>query len=141
MIGQWNGHYKFESEKIQKIRGFEMTKFEIIIQKFDGINFEGIVNDDIETGGMAETGKIIGNVENSIVSFEKFMPKRNVLNLKGGRKEIEGAHPILYYSGILSKNKSEIIGTWEFRKQISFLFGFIPIRYRPGKGSWKMNLS
>jgi hypothetical protein len=74
MIGHWKGHYTFEKEQIQKMIGFEKTYFEITIEKFDGVNFSGTVNDDIATGGMEETGKIIGKVENNKISFQKLMP-------------------------------------------------------------------
>ena len=140
MLGNWKGYYNFENERIQKLIGFEKTNFEILIENYDGINFSGIVNDDVKTGGMEETGKIIGKIENTNISFEKLMPKHNQINSNGDRKNVEGKHPTLYYFGTLSENKTEIIGTWKFKKRIGFLFGIIPIYFRPGNGSWKMNL-
>jgi hypothetical protein len=140
MLGNWNGYYKFENQRIQKAMGFEKTNFEIIIEKFDGINFDGIVNDDIKTGGMKETGKVTGKIVNNKVSFKKLMPINTQIDLKGERKDLERKHPTLYYFGTLSENKAEIIGTWKFKRKIGFLFGIIPIFFRPGNGSWKMSL-
>ncbi len=82
MTGNWKGYYKFENEKIQKATGFEKTNFEIVISKFDRINFSGIVKDDVETGGMEETGEIIGKIDNNNISFEKLMPKHYQIDLK-----------------------------------------------------------
>ena len=141
MLGNWNGYYKFKNERIQQAIGFEKTNFEIIIEKFDGINFTGIVNDDIKTGGMAETGKIIGKITNNKISFQKLMPINNQINLQGERQNIDRKHPTLYYYGTLSENKTEIIGTWKFKRKIGLLFGIIPILFRPGNGSWKMELN
>lgn len=90
MVGNWKGHYKFENERIQKAIGFEKTDFEIIIEKCDGINFNGIVNDDIKTGGMKETGEITGKIAKNKISFKKMMPTRHQINSKGERKNIEG---------------------------------------------------
>jgi hypothetical protein len=126
MLGSWKGYYKFENNRTQKLIGFEKTDFEIIIEKFDGINFSGIVNDDVKSGGMEETGEIIGKIENNKISFEKLMPKHNQINSKGERRNIEGKHPILYYIGTLSEDKTEIIGTWKFKKKLAYLFGIIP---------------
>ncbi|KFF10095.1 hypothetical protein [Flavobacterium hydatis] len=140
MVGNWKGYYKFENERIQKAIGFEKTDFEIIIENFDGINFDGIVNDDIKTGGMEETGEITGKIVNNKISFKKMMPVHNQIDAKGERKNIKGKHPVLYYYGTLSENETEIIGTWKFKKTLGFLFGVIPVFYRPGNGTWKMNL-
>ncbi|SNR82954.1 hypothetical protein [Flavobacterium sp. ov086] len=141
MLGNWGGYYKFENERIQKAMGFEKTNFDITIEQFDGINFNGIVNDDIKTGGMKETGRVTGKIIKNKVSFIKQMPKRIQINPNGERISLEGKHPTLYYSGTLSDNKTEIIGTWKFKRKIAFLFGIIPILYRPGNGSWKMELN
>jgi hypothetical protein len=141
MIGNWKGYYNFENEKIQKIRGFEKTYFEIIIEKFDGEIFSGTVKEDTKSGGMEEIGKIIGKVEDNNISFEKLMPKRTQINSKGELKNIEGKHPVLYYIGTLSENKTEVVGTWKFKKRMGLLFGIIPVFFRPGNGNWKMNLS
>lgn len=140
MLGKWKGYYTFENERIQKIVGFEKTYFEIVIKQFDGINFDGIVNDDIKFGGMKETGKITGKIIKNVISFKKLMPKKNQINSIGIRKKLEGKHPTLYYYGTLSENKTEIIGTWKFKRRLSFLFVIIPIIFRPGNGTWKMNL-
>jgi hypothetical protein len=141
MVGHWKGYYKFEKERIQKMIGFEKTYFEITIEKFDGINFSGSVNDDITTGGMEETGKIIGKVEKDKISFQKLMPLNDQINLKGERIKTNQKHPTLYYSGTFSENKTAIVGTWKFKRRIEFIFGIIPIPFNPGNGFWEMNFS
>jgi hypothetical protein len=140
MLGNWEGFYKYENEKIQKVVGYEETEFEIIIDDFDGRNFSGKVKDDEKTGGMKEIGIIAGEILNNKVIFEKYMPKNNIINTKGERRQLDKKHPKIYYSGTLSENKTEIIGTWKFKKKLGFLLGIIPIIYRPANGSWKMNL-
>ena len=105
MIGNWKGHYTYENKPLQKVIGFEKTYFEITIEKFDGVNFSGIVNDDIATGGMKEIGKIIGRVENDKISFQKLMPINDQISLKGERIKTNQKHPTLYYFGTFSKKK------------------------------------
>jgi hypothetical protein len=141
MLGNWNGFYKYRNEKIQKIVGFEKTDFEIIIDKFDGVNFSGKVKDDEKTGGMNESGEIVGKILNNKISFEKSMPKNSqIINTKGERKITDKKHPIIYYCGTLSEDKTEIIGNWKFKRKLGFILGFIPVIFRPGNGSWKMSL-
>jgi hypothetical protein len=89
---------------------------------------------------MKEIGVIVGEIVNSKVTFEKSMPKNSIVNTKGERRLLDKKHPKIYYSGTLSENKTEIIGTWKFKKKLGFLLGTIPIIYRPANGSWKMNL-
>ena len=134
------GYYKYDNEHLQKAMGFDKTNFTITIQSFDGKNFKGIVNDDIASGGMKETGEIIGMIEDEKVSFQKFMPRESLLYPTGERKTSDKKHPTLYYSGILSNDKKEITGQWKFKIRIGFLFGFIPIPYGSGKGTWTMRL-
>jgi hypothetical protein len=71
MIGNWKGSYKYGNEKVQKIIGHNETEFEIVIDKFDGESFSGNVKDDEATGGMKETGLIVGRIENDTIYFEK----------------------------------------------------------------------
>ena len=49
-------------------------------------------------------------------------------------------HPTIYYNGILYPNNNEISGYWKFKYRFDLFFGFIPIPYRPGKGTWNMKL-
>ncbi|MXN89655.1 hypothetical protein GR160_00300 [Flavobacterium sp. Sd200] len=142
MQGTWKGYYRYEKETIRDIVGFEQTNYTITITSFNGKNFEGIVNDDIETGGMEGTGKIIGTLIDNKITFEKFMPKASVIiNTDGELKKTNKKHKTLYYSGKISDTKKEIMGTWRFNLSLILLFGFIPIIYRPGKGTWSMKLT
>ena len=140
MLGNWKGSYKYGNEKIQKIIGHSETEFEIIIDKFDGKNFSGKVNDDEKTGGMKETGEIVGRLENDTIYFEKSMPRNYQISVNGERKYTEQKHPKIYYSGKLSNGGNKFEGNWKFNKRLALLFYIIPIIYSPGKGTWEMEL-
>ncbi|MES2543980.1 MAG: hypothetical protein V4548_03780 [Bacteroidota bacterium] len=141
MIGTWKGYYKYDNERIQKAIGFDKTNFTITIDSFDGINFQGKVNDDLTTGGMKETGDIYGKFKDGEISFKKLMPKASlIMDLEGTRKNPNKKHKPLYYCGTFSKDKNEFNGSWKFKYTIGFLFGIIPIPYRPGNGTWQMKL-
>ena len=141
MIGTWEGYYKYDNERIQNAVGFDKTNYTITIDSFDGINFQGKVNDDLATGGMKETGIIYGKFKDGEISFKKLMPKAClIVDLEGTRKETDKKHKPLYYSGTFSKDKNEFTGFWKFKYTIGLFFGFIPIPYRPAKGTWQMKL-
>jgi hypothetical protein len=141
MIGNWKGYYKFDNEMIQKAMGFEKTNFNIVIESFENDNFTGKVNDDVATGGMKETGNVVGKVKNDQVRFRKFMPLNCQILQNGERIMVDRKHPTLYYEGTFSKDKTEISGKWFFKRKVAFLYGFLPILYSPGKGTWSMTLS
>jgi hypothetical protein len=140
MTGTWLGYYKYDNKHLQKASGFDKTCFTIIINAFDEKYFKGIVTDDVKSGGMEGTGRIIGEIEGEKISFRKLMPKRSTMYPNGERKYSDKEHPTLYYTGTFSKDKREINGEWKFKITIGLLFGFIPIPYRPGKGTWSMAL-
>ena len=140
MTGTWLGYYKYDNEKLQKAYGVDKTYFTITINSFDKGFFQGIVVDDIKSGGMDGIGEIIGQIEDDKISFKKFMPKKSLIYLNGEKKYLDKKHPALYYTGTFSKDKKEISGEWKFKITLGFLFGFIPIPYRPGKGTWNMAL-
>ncbi|KRB54572.1 hypothetical protein [Flavobacterium sp. Root186] len=138
MIENWKGYYKFDNEKIQNAMGFEKTFFTIVIESSEGINFQGKVNDDVSTGGMQETGIVIGKVNKNTIQFKKLMPKNVIIHENGYRETVDKKHPTLYYRGTFSEDKTEISGEWFFKRKIVFLFGVVPILFRPGKGTWSM---
>lgn len=139
MKGNWIGSYKYDKEKAQKAIGFEKTSFIIVIHAFDGKEFEGSVTEDTESGGMGE-GKVVGEIKNHTVSFQKQMPRATFAFKDGSRKIIERKHPAIYYSGTISQDGKEMKGNWKFKTQIAFLFGIIPFPYNPHKGTWSMKL-
>ncbi|RZJ52808.1 MAG: hypothetical protein EOO44_10670 [Flavobacterium sp.] len=141
MKGNWEGYYKFDNKNIQASIGFEKTNFKIEISKFDGINFYGKVNDDVYTGGMKETGDIIGKVNKDKISFRKLMPKNDVVFPDGEREVYDRKHPVLYYIGVFSDDKKEINGKWFFKRKLYFIYGIFPMFFRPRKGTWSMKLS
>ncbi|KFF07191.1 hypothetical protein [Flavobacterium reichenbachii] len=138
MTGNWNGYYKFDNERIQNAMGFEKTNFTIVIDNYEGGNFQGKVNDDVATGGMKETGDIFGKVNKNAVSFKKLMPKNCVIDQNGNRATLEKKHPVLYYKGTFSEDKTELSGKWFFKRRFFLLYGIIPILFSPGKGTWSM---
>lgn len=140
MIGTWLGYYKFDSPRAQKIRSHDQTNFTLTVHTFDGRNFKGAVKDDVNSGGMKETGQIIGEVDGMNISFRKLMPVRVFIYPDGERKSENKKHPTLYYTGTFSDDKKEVKGLWKFKLHLVFIFGFIPIIYRPGKGTWSMTL-
>ena len=140
MTGTWVGYYKYGNENLQKANGFDKTNFTITIKSFDGKNFQGIVVDDIKSGGMEGIGKVMGQIEDEHIFFKKFMPKKSIICFNGEKKNSDKKHPVLYYTGVFSKDIKEISGEWKFKFTIGFLFGFIPFPYRPGKGTWRMAL-
>jgi len=66
------------------------------------------------------------------------MPYRSVIYPNGKRKTSDKRHPTIYYNGTFSKDRNEINGTWQFK--LKPLFGFIPIPFKPDKGTWSMTL-
>ena len=141
MIGSWKGYYKFDNERTQKVIGFEKTYFTIEIESYEGVNFQGKVNDDVSTGGMEETGDVIGKVYNNKIQFKKLMPKNCQIYENGDRETTDQKHPTLYYEGTFSNDKTEIRGKWFFKRKIVFLYGIVPIIFHQGKGTWSMKLS
>ena len=141
MRGIWKGYYTYNNQRIQKAGGYEKTNLTITIDSFDGKIFKGTVQDDVSTGGMEEVGLIEGHVEESKVFLKKRMPKhRQIVDKKGTRKISDEKHPTLFYSGHLSGKNTSGSGKWKFEITIGFLFGFIPIPFRPASGTWNMIL-
>ncbi|KGO93534.1 hypothetical protein [Flavobacterium subsaxonicum] len=140
MKGTWQGYYKHNNLKVQKIRKFAQTNFTIVIQSFDGKNFGGNVTDDLATGGMQGIGYIIGTLNNTAIAFEKLMPIATILTQDGSTQQQDKPHSPLYYKGTLSADGTTAAGTWKFKNKIVMLFGIIPIPYCPGRGVWQMEL-
>jgi hypothetical protein len=138
MTGNWNGYYKFDNERIQNAIGFEKTNFTIVIDSYEQGTFQGKVNDDVTTGGMKETGHVVGKVDKNEIRFKKLMPKNCIIYANGERKTSEKKHPTLYYEGTFSEDKTEVTGKWFFKRKIGFLYGIVPILFRPAKGTWSM---
>jgi len=132
MIGIWKGYYSHNNKTIQKIIGYEKTNFVITIDSFDGKILKGTVQDDITTGGMEDPGLIEGHLEADKIFFRKRMPKKRlIIDKKGTRKKYDKRHPVLFYSGTLSNKNTSVSGKWKFGITIGFLFGLIPLPFRP----------
>ena len=140
MIKKWKGNYKYDSQKSQEIIGHSCTYFTIEMEINEDNTLKGTVKDDEQSGGMKGIGIIYGEVHKNLIYFEKQMPHRSILDpLTGLRESFDDKHPVIYYVG-KQFDKNKYTGTWEFGKKWAFLFGFIPFRYCPGKGTWEMEL-
>jgi hypothetical protein len=136
--GNWSGYYSFLDPEINKIRGFDKTKFDIEIITVKDNKFTGKVQDDLTTGGTEGIGEIIGQINGDKVEFVKKMPVMTLLiDRKGTRKTYNKKHRPIYYTGQLSSDKQTVTGTWRFKFGFVWL-GIIPVPVRPSKGSWTM---
>lgn len=135
--GHWTGHYSFLDEKINKVRGFEQTYFDIEICTFNGSEFAGMVRDDLNTGGTEGNGEIKGTVTGHSIEFVKQMPVLTVLvDRKGTIKTYNKKHRPIYYSGSFSSDGKTVSGAWKFK----FGFVWLPVPMVPSKGTWMMKL-
>ena len=138
--GHWVGHYTFDNQVYNKIRGFEQTNFDIEILSVDSNKFIGKVEDDLSTGGTEGIGEITGNVSGENIEFVKQMPVMTILiDKKDTRKTFNKKHRKIYYSGKFSKDRQSITGRWRFKFGF-VLFGLIPVPMAPSKGTWTMTL-
>lgn len=140
MTGTWKGYYQYNNKRAQKSIGFDKTNFIVTITSFDGRQFEGIVVDDGQSGGMEGEGQIFGKIENNSVSFEKLMPHTTYVFRDGKRKVLDKKHPTLHYSGTISENKMHMEGLWKFNWHTVMLFGIIPFPFKGSSGTWSMTL-
>lgn len=86
---------------------------------------------------MSETGRIKGSIIGDNITFEKMMPVKYVFNAKGIVKKENKKHSTIYYSGKISGGK-EASGKWEFKRELVFPFGFIPLFIKLESGIWQM---
>ena len=137
-LGQWTGHYSFMDEKINKIRGYEKTFFEIEILSVNNNEFAGKIQDDLTTGGTEGIGQVSGKIVGDRIDFVKLMPVMTlIVDRKGTRKTLNRKHRPIYYSGQFSSDGQTISGTWRFK--FGFVrIGIIPIPFLPSKGIWSM---
>lgn len=138
LIGNWKGYYSFENTKINEIRGFEKTNFDVEIVQMQGNSFTGKVRDDLATGGTEGVGEITGVMNENRVEFVKKMPVLTLLiDRKGTRKTLNKKHTPIYYTGEFSTDKKQISGTWKFKFGFIWM-GLLPIPVIPSKGTWCM---
>jgi hypothetical protein len=140
MVKRWKGNYQYDSKQSQELIGHPRTFFTIEMEIFEDDTLKGIVQDDLESGGMTGIGEISGEVFKEAIYFEKQMPTTSILDLKKGRQvSLNEKHPLIIYVGKLEE-ENKYCGTWSFEKKWAFFLGFIPIKYCPGKGIWEMEL-
>jgi hypothetical protein len=140
MIKTFKGSYQYDSERAQQVIGHPRTNFTIEMELFEDNTFKGSVQDDEKSGGMNGIGTITGEVYKNAIYFEKHMPEHCVIDVKANsRYKIDDKHPVIIYQGKADR-ENYYRGTWAFEKKWAFLFGIIPFRYIPGKGTWEMEL-
>jgi hypothetical protein len=138
-VGKWTGHYSFNNENINKIRGFEKTLFEFEILNVNGNVFNGKIKDDLNTGGMEGIGEIAGKIMGNKIDFIKTMPIMTLLvDKKGTRKMLNKKHRPIYYTGQFSSDGQMVSGTWRFKFGLIWI-GLFPIPVIPSIGIWSMS--
>lgn len=139
--GHWKGHYSFSDERMNKIRGFARTNFEIDILKVENNAFSGTVKDDLDTGGTEGIGEVNGKVKGDLIEFVKRMPVMTLLvDKKGNRKTFNRKHRPIYYTGTFSPDGKTIMGSWKFRFGFIWI-GIVPVPVRASKGVWMMTIN
>jgi len=123
MIGQYEGFYKYDNERIQQSLSRDKTIFYLDISEFDGNEFYGMVRD--EPRGQPGKGTIYGELKGDKISFIKQMQIAASILPDGKNKVYNTRHPKIYYEGILSEGK--YIGTWRINLDLSLS---VSCRYR-----------
>jgi hypothetical protein len=137
-IGKWTGHYSFIDQKVNKIRGYEKTLFEIEILTVNDNTFTGKIQDDLITGGTEGVGEILGKIIGDRIDFVKLMPIMTLLiDNKGTRKTLNKKHRPIYYTGQFSSDGQTVSGTWRFKFGFVWI-GIIPVPVKASKGMWTM---
>jgi hypothetical protein len=136
MKGTWTGTYKYQLKSHPELNKGE-TGFVLTITEFDGVNFKGIVIDDLETGGTKGEGTIDGTFDNGIINFVKQMPVLTMGIRNKGTKEFPVKHKPIYYTGTLN-SENLFVGEWKMKGGITFNKYVIALSLN-GKGTWKMS--
>lgn len=136
--GTWQGTYSYESKRLPPEEGARLTDFLIEITDFDGLNFNGTVEDDIDTGGTRGMGKIEGKLSDNKISFIKRMPVLTYKLPDGQRVEENRSHPKIYYCGTFVND--QFIGEWKIRFGIRRINNRLALFF-PTKGKWEMKRS
>jgi hypothetical protein len=138
MIGSYKGFYRYNSSRVRKLIGYELTYFNIVIDFCNGKEFTGTVLDDEKTGGMKEQGLINGKLEGSKITFEKYMPRHYTVDFKNNhQEELNDIHPTIMYYGSATKNFG-YKGTWKIPTSYKVLWGTITLKSNIGSGTWEM---
>ena len=135
MKGIWTGKYKHENKRIPEERRNQWTKFKIEITKFDGKNFSGEIEDDLDSGGTRGKGIIEGKLNNNKIEFVKKMPIQTILLPDGTRNESIRPQRNIYYSGLLEDGFFK--GSWKFKWGIRRVNNKVALLL-PIKGIWEM---
>jgi hypothetical protein len=138
MIGKWKGWYKYDDLKLEFVNAAQYYGFVINIETLSDNLFVGSVKDDSAVSPMREIGKIQGSVNGNTIYFRKLMPVNYRLTLDGNYEQTNKPHPIIHYKGKINRIQMTARGRWYFKRKLALTFGFIPVLYRPGKGSWQM---
>jgi hypothetical protein len=82
-----------------------------------------------------------GNIKGDKVSFQKYKTIGQGEGNDFVTTEVDKNGPIIWYTGMLNNDRTEITGEWKFNIQINLLFGFIPIPFRRGVGIWSIKFA
>lgn len=136
MVGRWTGTYTGMNKNLTVPTDFDSIPFELYIESFEKEKFNGFIEDRIFH--LTDKFGIQGTIKNDKINFQKY----KTINQGSGNEfvttEMDKDGPVILYKGQLNKERTEISGEWKFRVKIILLFGFIPIPFRRGKGTWNM---
>lgn len=135
MLGSWKGTYTYDIPEEYKDERTQEVEFNSVNKN----QFIGTVEDNPSTGGTPGIGNIIGSFNDYELSFEKNMPIHARIESDGSHTiDKSKKHPTLIYSGVFSRSKKIITGTWRFKKKILVWKGIIPFLVIPGTGTFSM---
>ena len=102
-----------------------------------GNSFKGKSKDTSGIGVHPEPAEIKGTFSEQKIEFVKQYP---TFHYSGKKDEVvineKVSGHLIYYTGILDTNTSNISGTWKMKVK-SYLFGLIPIKFTQ-VGTWEM---
>jgi hypothetical protein len=139
IAGRWTGSYRYDRAKLRTAVGWDKTGFEITFISWRDDAFVGTVVDDVQTGGTAGRGEVVGTVAGDKIAFVKRMPVLTFVAPNGKRVVVTGKpHRPIFYSGTMSADRRSMSGAWRIKLGIGFL-RWQPVIHLPLTGTWEMS--
>ena len=136
MIGHWTGAYTGMNRNLTVTTNLDSIPFELYVESFEKDKFNGFIEDHIFH--LIDKFGMQGNTAGDRVNFLKY----KAINQGAGNDfvttDMDKNGPVILYNGQFNNDRTEVTGEWKFKLKIVFLFGFIPIPFRRGKGTWSM---
>ena len=136
MIGHWTGAYTGMNRNLTVKTNLDSIPFELYVESFEKDKFNGFIEDHIFR--LTDKFGMKGNIKGDRVDFQKY----KTINQGAGNDfvtiEMDKNGPVILYNGKFNNDRTEVNGEWKFKLKIVLLFGFIPIPFRRGKGTWSM---